>query len=270
MYTNLGLLLENIESIIYVAELDNGFWLSKCVGAPLKSLTGFNENDFLSRKINLLDIIHDSDKSTVASTLNKTNFSPKMISHQYRIIRKDGSTVWVQDIRKLYFEDDKILVKGIILNINDRKKLEAENFELYSALVERNAELQEAISSISNLNMLMRSKFKLFEEGVILKLTRTLIPKIRNLQDENNVNEIVDIITDLLDVFQTIDEEDSLDSLSKRETEVAISVRIGLTHKEIADDFNISVDTVKTHVKNIKRKLSITKDESLHSRLKNK
>ncbi|PIP90325.1 MAG: hypothetical protein COW01_02650 [Bdellovibrionales bacterium CG12_big_fil_rev_8_21_14_0_65_38_15] len=267
MYSNLGHFLKNLESIIYVAELDNGFWFSECDGASLESLTGFNQEDFLCRNINLFDLVHDLDKTVVSSILNNLKQLPCEVSHQYRLVRKDRSVVWVQDTKMIVVKGKKIIAKGIIVNINEQKKIENENNDLYSTLITRNTELQEAISSISNLNTMMKANFKLFEETVLLKISRNLIPKIRELQNAQNKSLVDDIVTSLSDIFQMNDEESYLDALSKRETEIAISVKMGLTHKEIADDFNISIDTVKTHVKNIKRKLNISKEESLYSRL---
>ena len=46
-------------------------------------------------------------------------------------------------------------------------------------------------------------------------------------------------------------------ALSEAELQVAVLVKNGLTIKEIARQLNISLDTVKTHRKNIRKKLNI-------------
>lgn len=54
-----------------------------------------------------------------------------------------------------------------------------------------------------------------------------------------------------------------LTSLGKRETEILSLMVRDLTSKQIADNFSISEDTVKTHRRNIKKKLGIQNDYEL-------
>lgn len=49
--------------------------------------------------------------------------------------------------------------------------------------------------------------------------------------------------------------------LTKREKEILRLLSKGIKHKDIADNLFISVHTVRTHIKNIKLKLDITKNE---------
>jgi len=48
-------------------------------------------------------------------------------------------------------------------------------------------------------------------------------------------------------------------SLTRQETKVLIALSSGSLYKEIAYDYNISINTVKKHLKNIYRKLSVGK-----------
>lgn len=50
-----------------------------------------------------------------------------------------------------------------------------------------------------------------------------------------------------------------LDSLSKQEKRILVALSYGNLYKEIAADYNISINTVKKHLKNIYRKLSVGK-----------
>ncbi|MEO6667938.1 MAG: LuxR C-terminal-related transcriptional regulator [Ferruginibacter sp.] len=47
--------------------------------------------------------------------------------------------------------------------------------------------------------------------------------------------------------------------LSRQEKKILISLSSGNLYKEIAADHNISINTVKKHLKNIYRKLSVSK-----------
>lgn len=54
-----------------------------------------------------------------------------------------------------------------------------------------------------------------------------------------------------------------LDNLTDRETEIANTILEGLSYKMIADKFGISIDTVRAHIKNIYKKLSINSKSQL-------
>lgn len=57
-------------------------------------------------------------------------------------------------------------------------------------------------------------------------------------------------------VRQTVDDDDV--PLTQRETQVLRHVALGLSNKEIARSLEISVETVKEHVQNILRKITVT------------
>jgi serine/threonine-protein kinase PknK len=56
-------------------------------------------------------------------------------------------------------------------------------------------------------------------------------------------------------------------SLTRREKEVAILVRRGLTNRQIASELVISVHTVHHHVTNILKKLNLNSRQQVASRL---
>lgn len=58
-------------------------------------------------------------------------------------------------------------------------------------------------------------------------------------------------------VMRYLKREDALDDLTERERQVLRQVCAGYSHKRIASDLDISVDTVKFHIKNIYKKLNV-------------
>jgi DNA-binding NarL/FixJ family response regulator len=54
-----------------------------------------------------------------------------------------------------------------------------------------------------------------------------------------------------------------MDNLTEREVEIANTILEGLSYKMIGDKFGISLDTVRAHVKNIYKKLSINSKSQL-------
>jgi DNA-binding NarL/FixJ family response regulator len=46
--------------------------------------------------------------------------------------------------------------------------------------------------------------------------------------------------------------------LTKRQRDILLLIRLGKTNKEVAQDLGLSVNTVKTHLKNLFGKLQVT------------
>jgi DNA-binding NarL/FixJ family response regulator len=63
-------------------------------------------------------------------------------------------------------------------------------------------------------------------------------------------------VANTMKIRQTIDDDDV--PLTQRETQVLRHVALGLSNKEIGKSLEISVETVKEHVQNILRKITVT------------
>jgi len=50
-----------------------------------------------------------------------------------------------------------------------------------------------------------------------------------------------------------------ISTLSKQEMKIMVALTYGSINKEIANDYHISINTVKKHLKNIYRKLEVNK-----------
>jgi DNA-binding CsgD family transcriptional regulator len=62
--------------------------------------------------------------------------------------------------------------------------------------------------------------------------------------------------------------ENKLEKLTKREIEITHSILDGLSYKLVADRHNISIDSVRSHIKNIYKKLNINSKSELFNILK--
>lgn len=91
-------------------------------------------------------------------------------------------------------------------------------------------------------------------------LQQLVYDRSRNKVLRSQAKDIVSFAQDLLDLFEargtvTQAEEVSVKLLTAREAEVYELLRVGLTRKEIADELNVSVNTVKTHISSIYKKI---------------
>lgn len=62
--------------------------------------------------------------------------------------------------------------------------------------------------------------------------------------------------------------ENDLEKLTKREVEITNAILDGLSYKLVANKYSLSIDSVRSHIKNIYRKLNINSKSELFNRFK--
>ena len=62
--------------------------------------------------------------------------------------------------------------------------------------------------------------------------------------------------------------ENDMEKLTKREVEITNGILDGLSYKLVADRYNLSIDSVRSHIKNIYRKLNINSKSELFNKFK--
>lgn len=77
-----------------------------------------------------------------------------------------------------------------------------------------------------------------------------------SISENNKIENIINDIGNIIDAFKKNAPEEK-DELSTREIEVLKLIANGHTNKEMADNLNISINTILTHRKNITSKLGI-------------
>lgn len=105
---------------------------------------------------------------------------------------------------------------------------------------------------VGNLSFFLPRKAK----TIVLTNDHTVSDEFMSLCVNDNVSDIISNINSLLKNNQE-EEKDSTSTLSQRETEVLRLIASGKINKEIAQDLNISINTVLSHRKNLTAKLGI-------------
>lgn len=103
-------------------------WPVEYVSENVESLTGYSATEFTSGSVLFADLIHPEDQQKVVVEVESYSKKHKQngFSREYRIIRKDGSAVWIDDRTWVERnEQGKIThYQGIILDISERKTME--------------------------------------------------------------------------------------------------------------------------------------------------
>lgn len=155
----------------------------------------------------------------------------------------------------------------IVHNITQQKAMERYLREEKTKAEEMNVTLRNVMKAID------RDKEEL-ELSISQKVTTSIIPSLQKLAAEEN-GEIRDIymkilrdqLAGLTRSSGAISNEDII-RLTKSEVHVCQMIQAGSTSKDIADGLAISIETVQTHRKNIRRKLGLSgKDVNLFAYL---
>jgi PAS domain S-box-containing protein len=155
----------------------------------------------------------------------------------------------------------------IVHNITQQKAMERYLREEKTKAEEMNITLKNVMKSID------RDKEE-FELSIAQRVTTSIIPSLQKLAAEENrevrdmyMKILRDQLAGLTRSSSAISNEDII-RLTKSEVQVCQMIQSGSTSKDIADGMAISVETVQTHRKNIRKKLGLSgKDVNLYAYL---
>jgi len=145
------------------------------------------------------------------------------------------------------------------------KELERSQSDLLARerkLEEANEQVLANNKSLSLLAKNLKSTQEYSETRIVMRIRSLMIPILEKLQREKNLKRYKAELSTLLAHIENLTSSLASDTeifglLSFSELRIASMIMNGLTSREIANQLHISVSTVKTHRKNIRRKLDI-------------
>jgi DNA-binding CsgD family transcriptional regulator len=141
--------------------------------------------------------------------------------------------------------------------------------------------LREEKTKAEEMNVTLKNVMKAidrnkdeFELSITQKITTSIIPSLQKLAAEENseirdmyMKTLRDQLAGLTKSSNSIRNEDII-RLTKSEVQICQMIQSGSTSKDIADAMSISLETVQTHRKNIRKKLGLSgKGVNLYSYL---
>jgi len=97
------------------------------ISQNVKSITGYDKDNFITKKINIFSIIHKDDVERIKSELNYNINLPGLnfFSINFRIITKNGNTVYLSGkINLLKNQNETVSYHGYFLNVTTQRELE--------------------------------------------------------------------------------------------------------------------------------------------------
>jgi FixJ family two-component response regulator len=154
-------------------------------------------------------------------------------------------------------------VKALIRDLEEKRAELLANKEQLEAL---NSRLIETNRALSVLAQNIEREREEFEKGVALKLKAHLHPVAEKLQKDERcapckfrLDLLVRQMEDLTTGFST--DAKLAGALSFAELRIASLIKSGLSTEDIAEHLHISFNTVRTHRKNIRKKLGISNSQ---------
>jgi len=147
------------------------------------------------------------------------------------------------------------LQRQLALGQQHMEQLTARQDELTKTLLANNKALSILASSLETMRLES-------EQGMARRIQALTLPILERLGRDDRLGRLRDelrvVVEELEDLAAGIgDGEGLLSRLTVSERRIAAMIKSGMSSKQIAASLNISLDTVKTHRRNIRRKLRI-------------
>ena len=235
-------------------------------------MTGYNFSEIMN--MGFRDLVHPEELDKIDDRFEKRRKGIDLPgSYETRIVTKNGDVIPVEVTVTANRKEGNGLRLAILRDIRGRKSLEHKMNEKLNMLVEElvknrsewedlNRELVQTHHAMSVLAKNIDSKKVELEEKVNTTITSKVMPVIRELLTEERIKRFWPEINSMAEHLNSLTTESErhreiIRVLTETEMKVAAMIKNGMASKEIASVMFISLETVKAHRKNIRRKLNI-------------
>jgi PAS domain S-box-containing protein len=226
----------------------SGYGRDEAVGRTSLELGLWKNPDHRARLVEILE--HDGRVRDFEADFATSAGEVRSCLVSAEILELDGEWCMITTVRDI---TDNRRTEEALHWFNERLQQERQN------LVEKEVALKQIIDYLDEEKSAFRSELNSHVE----ELLSPVIAKLRNQGGhltqsdvellENNLRRIVDVQVD--------DVKDSFSKLTLREIDICEAIKEGLSSKEIAERFELSVNTVHKHRQVIRRKLQLKNKE---------
>jgi PAS domain S-box-containing protein len=120
-------LIERIPGIVYsAAPGTHGRW--EYVSPQVESILGYSPEDWLGDPNLWFDRLYPADRERALADEERSSTALVPLDSEYRMIARDGRVIWFHDKGALVYDEARqtVLFEGVMLDVTDRKEVEAE------------------------------------------------------------------------------------------------------------------------------------------------
>jgi len=136
-------LAEQLPGVVYTEGLQAAS--AMYISPRIEHLTGYTADQWTADDNFFERVLHPDDRVRVGTTFAEARERREAVVCEYRIIRPDGSVVWVNDDAGIAFDDDgaPLYIQGYMADITERKATEAKLDEARAAVDVEHAHVLE-------------------------------------------------------------------------------------------------------------------------------
>ena len=235
-------------------------------------ITGYNFGELMN--LGFKNLVHPDEPGKIEDRFEKQRKgADRPRCYETRIVSKNGEVIPVEVTVTVSKGEQNGFSFAILRDIRKEKHLEHEMNKSPHMLKEKlvqnrseweslNRELAQTHQAMSVLAKNIDSKKIELEKKVNITITSKVMPIIKELLTEKKVKRFWPEISSMAEYLNSITTKSelrlkSINGFSETEMKIAAMVKNKITSKLIAELMYISLETVKVHRKNIRRKLKI-------------
>ncbi len=233
-----------------------------------EDLTGWRREDAMNRHVT--EVCNIVDEETHAAKMNELmevigGDAGASVSGSAILVDKNGREIFINETASPIRNDDGVM-SGMVLvfrDITERKRIEAAILESEKKLREQSEELLESNTALKVLLKQNENEKRIMEEKIISNVNKLILPYIERLKrnrsmsdDLTYLNILEANVKEIVSPF-SVRMTSAFICLTPKELQVANLIKEGRENKEVSELLNMSLETVKTHRQNIRKKLNI-------------
>ncbi|GAA4768958.1 hypothetical protein GCM10023230_18550 [Flavobacterium hankyongi] len=205
-------LIDSIDGIVWEGDsIEPGItYISK----KSEAILGYTPEEWTSDEMFWRNIIHPEDRDWVIEYSTNAAKYRKPFDQEYRMITKNGNTVWVRDLVSIYtVDEERIRYRGILIDITKSKQFEIDLNNSLKLVTEQNKRLlnfshivshnlRSHTSNIQSLISLIEMSEDEKEQNELLGLLKSVSETLNKTME--NLNEVVSIQTDINPIIEKL------------------------------------------------------------------
>jgi len=251
-------------SLIYMASLDERS-TTLYVSPQVEEILGYSQEEYKADPDLWAKIIHPDDYDSVMAEVRRCHQTGDRLTKEYRIIRKDGETIWFHDVANIVRDDHgkPLFLLGVNTNITKRKLTEEKLRIREEELETKTRELEEVNNALRVLLKRADEDKREFERRIVSTVKALVAPSLEKLrQSASDVRQLAYLsmlesnLSDIISPFAQRLSPEYL-GLTPAELQVAHLIKEGKNTKEMADLLRLSTRTIESHRQSIRNKLGL-------------
>jgi len=165
--TKFRALVEQISAITYTWSWRDDRYFVDYASPQIEPILGYTPEEWRADPTGWYDWVHESDRKAVIAENKRCEKSGEPYSMQYRMTRKDGTVIWVEDSWVVVSNDrDDRAFQGVVFDVTERKRAEeklAESAQLLEAIFRSEPECVKLVARDGTLLQMNAAGLEMIE-----------------------------------------------------------------------------------------------------------